>query len=138
MRCTSPTFWVITATVSLLLGTVRQLEAQGRSDQRRGSDATVELTAAVTFSVGERDRIRAWYADNPAPAVESLPPGIRKNLARGKPVPPGLARRMLPGGLEQRLPVHDGYERVQVGWDILLVEVATGIIHDVLLDVVRD
>ncbi len=138
MRWTSPTFWVITATVTLLLGTVRQLEAQGRSDQRRGADATVELTAAVTFSLGEGDRIRAWYADHPSPSVESLPPGIRKNLARGKPVPPGLARRMLPGGLEQRLPVRDGYERIQVGLDVLLVEVATGIIHDVLMDVIRD
>ena len=29
------------------------------------------------------------------------------------------------------------YDVIVVGWDVLLVEVGTGIIHDVLMDVIR-
>lgn len=64
----------------------------------------------------------------------SLPPGIRKNLARGKPLPPGIARK-LDGRLLQRLPSYPGYDWVQAGTDLLLVAVATGLIQEVLHDV---
>ncbi|HSM05916.1 MAG TPA: anti-virulence regulator CigR family protein [Longimicrobiales bacterium] len=137
MRWTTSAFWVIAVATALLLGTARDLDAQGRSDRRSGGDAVVEISGGITFSLGERERIVAWYSDHASPSVETLPPGIRKNLARGKPIPPGLARRMLPNGLESRLPVYEGYQRVQVGVDVLLVEIATGIIHDVLMDVIR-
>jgi hypothetical protein len=33
--------------------------------------------------------------------------------------------------------IADGYELVEVGLDVFLVEVATSIIHDVLMDVIR-
>lgn len=66
-----------------------------------------------------------------------LPPGIAKNLARGKPLPPGIAKQQLPGDLVRRLPpVYPGYERVVVDGRVLLVEIATQVIHDVLLDAV--
>lgn len=64
----------------------------------------------------------------------ALPPGIRKNLARGKPLPPGIARK-LDSRLVQRLPSYPGYDWVQAGTDLLLVAVATGLIQDVLHDV---
>lgn len=63
----------------------------------------------------------------------TLPPGIRKNLARGKPLPPGIARKLdsrLPG----RLPHYDGYEWQRAGTDLLLV-IATGVIQEVQHDV---
>jgi len=69
--------------------------------------------------------------------MKPLPPGIRKNLARGKPLPPGIAKKTLAPDLVRLLPPRSGYEVVQVGWDVVLVEVATGIIHDVLMDVIR-
>ncbi|EMJ5496260.1 anti-virulence regulator CigR family protein [Pseudomonas aeruginosa] len=65
---------------------------------------------------------------NPGPA---LPPGIQKNLARGKPLPPGIAKK-LDGRLLGRLPHYDGYEWMQAGTDLLLVAVATGLIYEVL------
>jgi len=66
-----------------------------------------------------------------------LPPGIAKNLARGKPLPPGIAKQQLPGDLMRQLPpVRPGYERVVVDGRVLLVEVATQVIHDVLMDAV--
>jgi len=65
---------------------------------------------------------------SPGPA---LPPGIQKNLARGKPLPPGIAKK-LDGRLIGRLPHYDGYEWQQAGTDLILVALATGLIYEVL------
>ncbi|RWU21363.1 hypothetical protein DM813_19470 [Pseudomonas alkylphenolica] len=65
---------------------------------------------------------------NPGPA---LPPGIQKNLARGKPLPPGIAKK-LDGRLVGHLPHYEGYEWQQAGTDLILVAIATGIIYEVL------
>jgi hypothetical protein len=65
---------------------------------------------------------------SPGPA---LPPGIQKNLARGKPLPPGIAKK-LDGRLVGRLPHYDGYEWQQVGTDLILVALATGVIYEIL------
>ena len=61
----------------------------------------------------------------------SLPPGIQKNLARGKPLPPGIAKK-LDSRLLGRLPHYDGYEWQQAGADLILVAIASGIIYEVL------
>jgi len=68
---------------------------------------------------------------------KGLPPGIAKNLERGKPLPPGIAKRNLPAGLEASLPgKHDGYETLIVGDDVVLVEIDTGKIADIITDAV--
>ena len=68
---------------------------------------------------------------------KDLPPGIAKNLQRGKPLPPGIAKRDLPSGLESSLPAkHDGYETIIVGDDVVLVEIDTGKIADIITDAV--
>jgi len=68
-----------------------------------------------------------------------LPPGIAKNLERGKPLPPGTAKRYLPAGLRQALgPPQDGYERLVMASKILLVEVATQLVVDVITEVILD
>ncbi|MCP1501186.1 hypothetical protein J2Y86_005893 [Pseudomonas migulae] len=74
--------------------------------------------------------ILGGYRDywSPGPA---LPPGIQKNLARGKPLPPGIAKK-LDGRLIGRLPHYDGYEWQQAGTDLILVALATGLIYEVL------
>lgn len=69
---------------------------------------------------------RSYWSPGPA-----LPPGIQKNLARGKPLPPGIAKK-LDGRLLGHLPHYDGYEWLQAGADLILVAVATGIIYEVL------
>ena len=64
-----------------------------------------------------------------------LPPGIAKNLARGKPLPPGLAKSSLPYDLRRQLPpAPSGYDRIVVAGKILLIEVATQVVRDVLTD----
>lgn len=67
----------------------------------------------------------------------ALPPGIRKNLARGKPLPPGIAKKAVPAAMLAELPKHQGYEWQVVGTDIVLVSIATAVISDILLDVLN-
>jgi hypothetical protein len=93
------------------------------------------VSVSAVFSAGERELIFGWFHDHPASGAKALPPGIRKNLARGKPLPPGIAKQVLPG--ELGLSPRTGYEVIRAGVDVLLVELATGIIHDVLMDVIR-
>lgn len=75
------------------------------------------------------------YGVEPFGSSQGLPPGIAKNLARGKPLPPGIAKRYLPQSLLAQLPPRPGYEWIAVGRDILLVVAATAVIVDVLSDV---
>lgn len=69
--------------------------------------------------------------------TQSLPPGIRKKLARGKPLPPGIAKQVVvvPYELRERLPRYPGYEWRRVGLDLILVEVGTRVVHDILSDI---
>ncbi len=88
---------------------------------------------------GEDDReIIERYARTKGVATTSLPPGIAKNVQRGKPLPPGIAKRGLPTDLESRLPtLREGLERVIVGDDVTIIEEGTRIVVDVLEDVLR-
>jgi len=109
--------------------------------------AAGEVGVQVVFSDGEASIIRAYYRDHAAPQMgkindkkkgsKGLPPGIAKNLQRGKPLPPGIAKQVLPSRLIALLPPPPhGFERVALSGKILLVEVATQVIHDVLEDVI--
>ncbi len=109
--------------------------AQGKS--KKGDGATVNASAFITLTNDMQSEIRSWYSLHPEGNVEALPPGIQKRLARGKPLPPGIAKKVAPSGLQSRVRVPDGYELIEVGLDVLLVEVATSIVHDILMDAVR-
>ncbi len=105
--------------------------------------AAGEVRVQVVFTVGEASTIRAYYRDHGAPHTgkikgrKGLPPGIAKNLQRGKPLPPGIAKKALPTGLIDLLPpTPHGFERVILSGKVLLVDVATQVIHDVLEDVI--
>ena len=74
-------------------------------------------------------------AGHKAKGKKPLPPGIAKNLQRGKPLPPGIAKNYLPDDLSARLPKRPGYERVIIDGRVILVEIATGIVRDILEDV---
>lgn len=67
---------------------------------------------------------------------DRLPPGLEQQLQRNGHLPPGLEKRDLPDGLERLLPPRRAqYRRVVVDNDVLLIEVATGLILDILRDV---
>ncbi len=69
---------------------------------------------------------------------DSLPPGLQKHLERGGKLPPGLEKRNLPPGLEGKLPKRKGQDRVIVGNDVVLIERATGLVLDILIDVLTN
>ncbi|WP_355662043.1 anti-virulence regulator CigR family protein [Halomonas salifodinae] len=80
-----------------------------------------------------RDHRELWRHDRGA----ALPPGIRMNLERGKPLPPGIARRF-DDRLYRQLPRYEGYEWRRVGADVVLVEMASDIVYEVLRDIFID
>jgi hypothetical protein len=113
-----------------------------------GHSMAAEVGVQVVFTDGEASIIRAYYHDGHATqpgkkkgkhGQKTLPPGIARNLARGKPLPPGIAKQVIPTGLIDLLPPPPrGFERIAVSGKVLLVEIATQVIHDVLEDVILD
>jgi hypothetical protein len=108
--------------------------------------ATNEANAAANkvseggiFTAPERDRIAEYYRKNRAvfPSTKPLPPGIAKNLQRGKSLPQGIAKTRLPKTLESSLPKRSGLERYQVGPDVVAVDKA-GKLQDILRGVFSD
>jgi hypothetical protein len=107
-----------------------------------------EVVVDIVFTAVERRLIEEFFGRTAVyPAAESggkgMPPGLAKRgdlppgLARRDRLPPGLAKRALPNNLNGRLgPPPVGAERYIVGNDILLIQVATGLVLDVLYDVV--
>ena len=126
----------------------------GRPSQEHDDEFTRALAAplpavatvgvSVEFSDEEIRIINAWYREHDSSSDrgnskhkhKGLPPGIAKNLKRGKPLPPGIAKRTLPYDLQRQLPSPpNGYERIIVGGKLLLVELGTQIVHDILMDI---
>lgn len=110
------------------------------------TQAAADASVSAAFSKGEINIIAQWYSEHPGTSVrggggkkkpKGVPPGIARNLARGKPLPPGIAKQVLPQGLIALLPpAPRGFERIVVDGRVLLVEVATRVIHDILVDVI--
>src|SRR3546814_10843108 len=82
------------------------------SGHLRGGDIVTGLVyAGITAALAH-----GYALDYGLTGYSALPPGIRKNLARGKPLPPGIQKKIVPGSLLSRLPRYSGYEwRVEIG-----------------------
>ena len=62
-----------------------------------------------------------------------LPPGLERQYQRNGKLPPGLQKRQLPDDLARALPRrHGDYDRVIVDGDVLLIQIATGVILDIM------
>lgn len=113
--------------------------------------STAERVALAAFTAAERELIRSYFSEHGLPpaghgkgphgqggkggkGAKGLPPGIAKNLQRGKPLPPGIRKRGLPPGLSKRLPAREGYQYIYIDGRVLLVEAGTHIVHDTLSD----
>jgi len=83
------------------------------------------------FTAAEKREIRDWFAREKI-AAEPLPPGVAKNLARGKPLPPGIQKKPIPAALASKLSRPD-YELLLVGTDVVLVK--SGVVVDMLVGV---
>jgi hypothetical protein len=103
--------------------------SQGVADQVHENQALDGLITAA-----EQATILGFLQQKPGfvGSTGSLPPGIAKNLARGKPLPPGIAKQQLPPSLLSQLPPRPGYEWWAVGNDIVLTSIATGLVVDLI------
>lgn len=118
-----------------------QHKAKASEKQLRQQDKqklTELKPAALTISAGiSLADARALAQRYQMTGQSALPPGIRKNLARGKALPPGIAKKSMPETMLAQLPQHQGYQWQVVGTDLVLVSVATAVIADLLVDVFR-
>ncbi len=95
----------------------------------------------VSFSSRDRNTIRDWYRRHLPPGLAKqgkIPPGHRKRLARQGHLPPDVEGRRLPRELRSRLaPVPEGYVRLRIGTDIVLMNTRTRLIVDMVEDIGR-
>ena len=108
-------------------------QSGGPPGQRGGGRGGAPV-AITPLGPSYRPRIQAWYVSTPGYSARPLPPGIMRQLARGRPLPPGIARRVAPPGLLAILPRYPGHSWYVIGTAVVLVDAATGIVRDLLLD----
>ena len=109
----------------------------------QGGAAVRSDGAQVTIVFSDRDRaeIRRYFANQLPPGLakrKQLPPGLSKQLATRGTLPPGLGGDRLPAELERRLSrLPDGYVRLRIATDVLLLDAKTRAILDMVRDVGR-
>lgn len=133
---------VATIVLALALPAGAMAEGKGKGKPPKGApDAgdAVEAIVHATFTEIERRLIHEFFGvAYHGGGGGGLPPGLQRQLdARGR-LPPGLAGKALPPGLAGKLGAAPaGHKRLIVDDDVLLIHIATGIVVDAVLDVVR-
>ncbi|MEI9742455.1 anti-virulence regulator CigR family protein, partial [Enterobacter ludwigii] len=61
----------------------------------------------------------------------------RRYLARGKPLPPGIAKKTVPASMLGQLPSYPGYEWRVVGDDLVLIALSTAVVTTIINGVFR-
>lgn len=93
----------------------------------------------VAFSDRDRSLIREYYHRHLPPGLakrSSLPPGLQKQVQRRGHLPPGLEGKSLPHELEVQLSsLPEGYVRLRVGVDVVLMNTHTRVVVDVVKDI---
>lgn len=100
---------------------------EGNPGQRKNYGKPDHVSADISFS-----RARSLAVNNGLTGYQSLPPGIAKNLARGKPLPPGIAKKAVPASMLNELPYYPGYEWRVVGQDLVLIALSTAIVTSII------
>src|SRR5687767_6483057 len=87
--------------IGLLAAVSMPAGAQGKGKSSTPAARTSGTSApavTVVFRDSDQATFRDYFRRNRITAT-ALPPGIAKNLARGKPLPPGIAKRAVPPAL---------------------------------------
>ncbi|AXF59881.1 MULTISPECIES: anti-virulence regulator CigR family protein [Leclercia] len=113
---------------------------KGNSDnhgnkQNNGNHTSGKSNKSVREDVDARvsyDHARHLALNYGLTGYDSLPPGIAKNLARGKPLPPGIAKKTVPASMLGQLPSYPGYEWRVVGKDLVLIALSTAIVTTII------
>ncbi|GKX57398.1 membrane protein [Leminorella grimontii] len=107
----------------------------GKSDKgNRGNSGKGHDSGSPNITI-TFDQARGLAVTHGLTGYSALPPGIAKNLARGKPLPPGIAKKAVPAGMLSSLPHYPGYEWYIAGDDLVLVAVTTAIVNTILTGV---
>jgi hypothetical protein len=123
----------ISALAVLLLGlTGASADAQGKGRGKPVSEVQVSNAKVKGPGTDLEIRIIRDYYSAQSGKLKSLPPGIAKNLARGKPLPPGIAKTRVPDDLIGLLPSRAESLWIVAGDVVLLVDAG-----DLIVDVVR-
>ena len=125
----------IAVAAAVMLGVTAPTNAAPPPDHGKNhSDAdTVALVQPdVNYEAIRQAAVAGHYT-----GYKGLPPGIAKNLARGKPLPPGIAKKAVPDTLVRHLPTYPDSEWTRCGPDLVLIQVATRVVADVLMDVFK-
>ena len=114
--------------------------SQGKSDDISTGDLLGTIISATERAlIG--DYVQKAKASSqglpPGLAGRPLPPGLQKHIDRTGRLPPGLEKRRLPGDLRGLLPRRTGQDFRVVGNDIVLIETATNLILDIMNGVLR-
>ena len=119
-----------------LSGCAGDTYTRGSATTRSGSSQI-----AVIFSDYDRAEIRRYFGKQLPPGLakrDELPPGLKKQLVTRGTLPPGLSGQPLPGDLERRLSrLPEGYVRLRVGTDVVLLDRKTRGILDLVKDIGR-
>jgi hypothetical protein len=102
------------------------------------------IKGAMIFSARDREKIIHYFIDGkknktlpPGLAKkQELPPGLQKQIKKYGELPPGLEGRRLPDSLERtlnRLP--EGYVRIKIEGDVVLMNEKTRVVFDVVWNV---
>lgn len=112
-------------------------QQQGHS-QQNGNKATGKKQKSYEQDYDEdyADIRRIFEQHGGLSSYQGLPPGISKNLQRGKPLPPGIAKKFNPD-IERQLPYYPGNVWRQVGSDAVLIDATTSVVREVMKDVLR-
>ena len=106
-------------------------KSNGKSNEDHGNRKNYgkpdHVDSDISFS-----RARSLAVNYGLVGYQALPPGIAKNLVRGKPLPPGIAKKTLPASMINDLPYYPGYEWRAVGDDLVLVALSTAIVTSVI------
>lgn len=118
--------------IGALLATAAPATAQKPDKPVKAKSQKAQPAVRVVFHDSDRGVFRDYYRTH-REAVKPLPPGIAKNLARGKPLPPGIARTRVPDAVLVRLPWRPpGYNFFLVGDRVVMLD-GKGLVADILL-----
>jgi Ni/Co efflux regulator RcnB len=116
-------------------------EGKGKPDKDATQHVTTDPTSGDTIVASlihpdlDYDQIRRVAVEQHYTGHKALPPGIAKNLARGKPLPPGIAKKATRAEFVRQLPTYPDYEWRRCGTDLVLVQIATQVVAEVLANI---
>lgn len=115
-------------------------DAQGRGrgrgqDESKAKAAPKTESVTVIFRDSDRVTFRDYFVTHQI-APQTLPPGIAMNVARGKALPPGIAKRAVPADLVVLLPRHEPTVTFYIVGD-RVVALRSGLVIDVMINIFR-